>query len=620
MAKRQWNRREFLKNVGGGILAAAAFDPVLMMIEQIFNSKAHEAMAGTNPSVRNFVYITQLGAPSRWTYDLVLNPYPNPGSTSLPTIYPNQNMQTNFVTGNATTGTGWGLEYKSYAYKTPGGSTINLPYFWSGNMPIASNGTASGSTPMTKLLASALFVRGVSMPNDSHQTNQSKLLSPAQAEPTIPTLYQRNANEIVSNPTATSSMSSILTPINKTNYAYRQGTSTATKFEKVHDSINSALEQLSAEAKKNNPTSSALYDLNKSVDSSLSNQFFSNLDSLLTNYNTALTKYTALFDACLNLDNYPITGFSKNTPIPNTAPTGAIVNPLTSTAMNSQASMAQLGISPMTNSDLRTMLVAGGKAGGGTYTNYPQQFAVAETLLLAGLSKYVRIIDSAVFGMHFEGLTSPYGYSDFLGSSYDASQVTAYKTTTWTYDEHGASPGPIIICQSYLYRGLNACIYELSQQLKNAGVWDNSVIMVSGEFNRNPNNNDAANTAPEKSQYGTGHQGYGNSFTIYSGMVQDTLCLGNIQEVDQTYFGSLAYGTATDETKAIAIRGTTGWAAPLNVNGRNEVLTHSAFSSSICDLLGIPRIFTNFDPIWKIDNNNKIVPLVDRAQNNKFTG
>ena len=245
---------------------------------------------------------------------------------------------------------------------------------------------------------------------------------------------------------------------------------------------------------------------------------------------------------------------------------------------------------------------------------------MAEVLLLAGLTKYVRIQDGGVFGMNFQGLTGPFTYADFLSpNTFTASQVVATKQTSWTYDEHGAAPGPIIIYQSYLNRGLTACMYELSQQLSNAGKWANTVIMVSGEFNRSPNNNDASTVAPNQSLYGNGHQGYGNSFSIYSGMVQDTLCLGNIQDVDQTYFGQLEYGTKTDNSKAIALRGTTGWAAPLNVNGRNDVLTHSAFSTSICDLLGIPRIFTNFDPIFKVQNG-KIVPLVDNAQNNSYTG
>ncbi|MBS1958183.1 MAG: hypothetical protein JST80_01800 [Bdellovibrionales bacterium] len=570
------NRRRFLKDVGGTLAAAAAFDPIVYMLEQVIYGNRYSAEAQTlgTADPRNFIMCRMNGAPNR--PEQLLNPY-----VADSTLFPNNYVKNRF------TSTG------DLAYQTINYAGMNLPYFWGGNIP-----TPSGTAPLTKLVDNALFIRGIQMADNAHASNQARLLSPAQTEPSIPTLIQRNSNQMITNPNLQTSITSIISNLTTGggNFIYRN----KSDYASVQGAISGAVQAIGDQVKATNLSNAAIYDRFKGVDAQLNGTFFASLTQLVTDFNTAKTKYLALLDKCKNQTNFPFPGLTTKTVIkPKYANWGqATLEGETVGNGNMDIDLAALvGTSGTGVDDF------GYGTGVGSTNGYANQFAACEVLMKAGLTKFCTIVSD-----HIANLTLPAGTPSSISS-------------TWGFDEHGASAAMSLIMQSYHFRAFYSCMYELINQLKAAGIFNNTVIMVGSEFTRGGANDivtDASSPLNGLPAYNDlSHQGQGNAFAIYSGMVQTPVCIGNIQAYNLKNFGTAMYSGSIAATKAQAARGTTGWAGKLVMNDGTveDPLTFKAFSSTVTSMLGLEPIFSNFKPIVTVNSSNKFVMMVPNGQN-----
>jgi hypothetical protein len=554
------SRREFLAKCGVTLGTAAALDPVILMLDQILNS--HLAMAQTSKgvsSVRNFVLVDLQGAPARWDFDYLLNPYQTDGS-----LGPNQNIVTRY---EAVSDAEVKIKYETFAYRG-----VNFPTIWSTKIP-----TDSGAVAMTALADHAWFMRGVAMPDDGHTLNQERMISPALVEPSLITLVSRNSNQLLSNPNARTSITNLIAPLSRTygsNFKYRA----TGEFGSVKAAIEGALKRWGDAARASGKVSAALYPQWSGIHQQLNDDFFKNLDAVVAEHAAATVKYQTLVNRCKNQAEFPVVGLTGRR---------SITFPELKTNRNTSKIPDATAGAFIGNSDLSTLITDASDF------SIAQMFATAEVLIKRGLSKFVHLKLPEVSGLYCENPTDLNGVSG--------------KFNSWRYDEHGASPYTSLVLHSWMYRSIAACIFRLCEQFKTAGIFNESIVMLGAEFGRRPGPNHAD---PAVQDFDTEHQGFGSNYTFFSGGINQPEVFGNIQAINTFSFDGYKMPPASQK-----VWGTSGLAAPVRLSGnQTRILTHQEFSSTICSLIGIPKVFPNFDPVMTIQDG-KWVSYLDKAQN-----
>jgi Protein of unknown function (DUF1501) len=87
-----------------------------------------------------------------------------------------------------------------------------------------------------------------------------------------------------------------------------------------------------------------------------------------------------------------------------------------------------------------------------------------------------------------------------------------------TNDQHYTGLFPTTFLTPLRHRACMACIAELKHQLVMAGKFNDTVIMMSGEFNRNP----------RLDMSGSDHGSTGTNHTLYCGAFDGPLIIGNL--------------------------------------------------------------------------------------------
>lgn len=97
----------------------------------------------------------------------------------------------------------------------------------------------------------------------------------------------------------------------------------------------------------------------------------------------------------------------------------------------------------------------------------------------------------------------------------------------FNFDSHSIDHIKDAVATAFWNRAVAACLYELISRLKNKGIYNDTVIQINGEFNRNPRND------------GTGcDHGYENaSVTYFSGAIDGLQAIGNTR-IDSPRGGS----------------------------------------------------------------------------------
>jgi hypothetical protein len=338
---------------------------------------------------------------------------------------------------------------------------------------------------MTDLLDHALAIRGINVGNPAHGGAMGVHYRPLGSMQTLPALaadrsaapipavyyavggfqFGSLASKSAVQLTGANLLSTLMAPFSSRSNPNLKAGEAALK-----DYLRAVNESLAADAKARNPGTLTAELAQKSALELLATAF-GDIDA---QWEALLDKYTKLIARAIDV---------------STSMPGLTDKPIGATGTRSEKYVVNRVI--CTNPDMRTMI-------GATAANaeMAKSFALAEFVLKSNLS------DSLSFGM---GTIAGIDVND-------AKQNHAP-------DEHGTGSMGSLLINSMWARAHAACMLELIDQLKAAGIWREVVINVSGEFNR----------TPRATGEGSDHLSNGGSAMLYSGALQGVSVIGNIQ-------------------------------------------------------------------------------------------
>ncbi|MCB0393103.1 MAG: DUF1501 domain-containing protein, partial [Bdellovibrionales bacterium] len=190
-----------------------------------------------------------------------------------------------------------------------------------------------------------------------------------------------------------------------------------------------------------------------------------------------------------------------------------------------------------------------------------EQFALVEFVVTNDLSRSITICPRSISGIMING-----GRANMIFDQHNVGCIISY------------------YLNSMYYRALSACLLELIEILKSQGKFQDTVIDVGGEFNRNPRNNGS----------GADHGSAGGSMALYTGMLNSPMVLGNIYR-----------------DRGGNYSGTWGQGAPISQYGIPLDIGH--WGSTIATLLGVPSPVTARPSIVSV-NGNTITSNIEQAK------
>ncbi len=566
MKKRiQPTRRQFLAMMGSASLPVISH-PLSILVAGLADSiiMRSQAKAADILQPRKYVFLNLAGGPPRWLWDMPLAPYSNEQ------IVRNATVNTRFTSSTAA------------AYvATPisrAGATLNLPHLWSTNIPTANGGQVG----MATLLDNMVMIRGVRLPSDGHENNNFKILRPVNSEPSLtgavadrsqvplpavalPGAFKDSfksrkglAQSSISN-YGGDPLGNLLSPF------IQAGDGLSSSFqsqEMALDSVmNSVFSILSAEAKTRMPGSENLFSMRSDAER-LVRQGVGNLQA---SYASLLAKYNQLISAC------------ASSVIPGVTDVRVAVGSLGRTNGVINATVADNGATYLgPNADTRAMIHAQTKING-----LAEGFAVAEYLLL---NNYSTSVNMGVGSVNNLGLQDRYN----ADGSYNGTTTTG----EWAFDEHRGGSFCSLIINSFLFKCISACTYELINALKSANMFDESVIQIGGEFSRSARNDES----------GSDHGWVAYTTSLFSGAIKKPMVLGNcnLDGYPGLYNGN--YG------------GSWGTAAPVKVDGVEQELTLGHATSTVASLLRVSPPMPNNSSLVSEDSTGT-APTIELARN-----
>jgi hypothetical protein len=565
------NRRQALCMLcgGGSILS---LNPLKTFVNSMVDGIFMKAQAGTSTlPARNYFMLHIPGGPPRWVFDQMLNPYtPDSSVVQSPSVL-------NAFGPGVDANTAGPATYKTIPV-TINGVTMNVPPLWGGTIPTSSG----GSVPTKTVLQNFLQVRGINNPTASHVLGSYDKLRPSPSSPSIDGLVADATSTPVASvgitytgavdPTfsafksATGLGHTLVTPVDLFVVENMQCVSQLlSPFDRSQDAvpspymnrraamqgvINGALSQLGAIANSRQPGAETLFNVRNSAESLLTQ----GVNVFSAQYPALLAKYQTLINSCANYNAHPIPGVTDKV-VPASAQNPTYLN--------------QFPLLP----DLRNLVTPSATVGG-----MPEAFAIAELLLVNGLSSSIVGLANGIWGVYFNNFSSPTGT---------------------TSDEHGSGIVGSLIENSFLFLSFVACLYEFSQVLTAKGLWSNTVVHFSSEFPRSPKNG-----APIGS--GTDHAPQSNLYSMFSGAITAPMVLGNVLND--------ASGGSGDPTNPMY--GNWGYTAATNVGGAEVNLLLGHATSTLAALLRVPPIYANNQSLIATDaNGDNIQAAIALAKN-----
>ena len=499
------SRRDVLKLFGVSTGLQLFQSPIQILIQSIvmgaFES-AHAAANGISP--RKYLHILQEGAPPRWTFDLFLTPYSTSGFV--------QGAQVGTAYNFANTGA-------SLRYSTLEKAGLIVPHMWQYEVPSA----AGGYRPMDPLLNNMVQLRGIEIGNPDHGAAQAMQFVPTGSIQSMTSLSADESNAPISainlslaqyrfvsqkskSAITVSNGGDMLTKLLSPFISKSSGTFVSNKA-KLGTALDTALSAMNSAQAAARPEVAGIATATEAAKDLMSKGF----GDLATKWNVLVAKYRNLIRASLD-------------------PARSLPGMTDAAIVPAGTKKFQLGVRlPTSTTDLRTMI----KTTTGI-SNLAEHFAVAEYVLTSNLSSSISIGSNGLYNLAFNGQNAGLGA-----------------------DEHETAGGMSTILNTYLNIAHAACLLELIDQLKAKGVYDETVIVMGGEFGRS-----ATTTG-----FGSDHGYMGSSSTIYSGALKGNLVLGNIRNNG-------------DKT------GTWGQGAPVAQLGR--ALSVSDWASTVAYLLRVP--------------------------------
>ena len=537
-----------MQALGASGLFCLGADPIgilanLVMQKDMLGGTALGSVAG-----KRYIFLQTYAAPARWMFDLFLNP----GKSS--DFVNNPHMATQFSSkGSVYDNT---VPYSESLVSVNG---VYVPPIWKAALPACdSDGNPTTTGTLASILPNIIHIRGIDTNNGDHGFCSRLHFMPISATVSttaltagingvpFPAINIQSTQYIFSSPSplepvniASSGnlISTLLGPFalasTDGSAAYRSEISD----ESTQKNIRDAIKALDNDAKAQASELASLQAARLSAFEVMTRKF----PDFDATWAKLLSKYTTLVQRALA---ETMTGI-------NDKPIGIAVGSRDETYCHNGTIV--------TVPDLRNMIQNGAKPT--DMAGLPARFALLEFIIVNDLSRSVTVGVAPLSSVQ----TAP----GVLGS-----QVV---------DEHYNGTMVSLFLNTMYYRGLSVCLLELVRVLKSAGVWDQTVIDISGEFNR----------APRKDRTGSDHGYKAASGILLSGMVTSgPFIIGNIYNDDP---GNKAYG------------GTYGRAAP-NPTVGNAALSVGHFAASLATMLDAPSPVTAAFSLLEMNKNGTVQP------------
>lgn len=474
------SRRQFLKlGMKGLVVAMTPFDLIAHMI---LNGAHSRADAAASAGMRYFM-IHQPYSPSRWMFDLLLNPENDPNFRS------NAQMGTTLVPGT-------GDRYSSSSYILKNVKDIYVPPMWDFNLPSSSTGT---TRQLASLIPNMLHLRGINTTNPDHEISKNYLFAPVGSVKTVSAL----ASELSADPIPGVALHPRLLPGRVNTYIYRSTNGATgitlnsanyvkeltdgfswptehapnnTPFAQASSRLSKQLEEFQAELDKEMANQNTSYDIVLGGRREMRRLLSAGLGDPIASWNRLLEKYRGIIRSTLSNKSFP--GISDKA-------VGL---------QNGQGPSHLINGAPAQTNDIRFLLDPEAV----TVRGLAEVFAAAEYIFENKLS-------SSVVGNHehITGLAAPFGQID--------------------PDQHRMGSLTTTYFNTMMFSALGACLLEFIAFLNSKGMFDSTLIEIASEFNRSPKAADG----------GADHAFMGASSILFSGAIKGPLIIGNITQADR---------------------------------------------------------------------------------------
>ena len=489
MAKKsKISRRSLLKKaMAAGILLGDT--PIHIILQALYRKEFGMALASESINPRTHFLITTHGAAHRWNYDLFLNPHnntdvPDPALSGMGTRFTEPNSA-----GHMT----------KIAYKYIQKKGIWVPEMWGNSLPAPGGVTRE----IDDLLENMLHLRGIHTGNPSHNGSEENFSFPLSSKYSI-TSY---AGDLYKSPLAAAGIKSPHYFRSQKGYL-----ATMVSYSKSIQTLVNNFKQSNANMTEKNHTKETMASIENAINNmakerssqgSRVNQDMEDARSLFAReFGDLNARWDSLYGKYADLVNRTI---SSTFPGVNDHPVGEAV------ADRQKRYWVGDGI-VCDHGDLRDIWALGGD-----YHNLAAVFALGEFLYTEKLTKTI------LMNTNVASVTKIVG--------------EAKKSITNDWHNVGEMTSQMIAAISQ--RSHAACLSELISVLKTKNDFDDALIEVRQEFNRNP----------RKDFKGSDHAWKAASVCFYSGAIKGPLIFGNVyyDEPSTTHFSGYGNGASLDQ-------------------------------------------------------------------------
>lgn len=513
-------RKQFLKCSCAALASSIVTDPFLTILDSIVKSQMRTAFGNDLARPRKWLDMRFDNAPPRFMYDLFLHNLAADRASTKFIQNPNYTY-TKFqaINNRYTTGSYVTVEMKALGKSS---REIWAPHLWTLNVPAVGGGTR----PMSELLQNFLNVRAIDTGNPSHDGAAALHYLPLGASQSVTALSADGSSAPIAavsynaayykfrSITANSSFAingadlaaSLLSPFDP---AFGSSLTVSRQRQSVvRDYLDAARAGLRADALVRHPDNVTVH---KAI-SGARELMGSSVTALKAQWAPLLAKYQALVAAAIVME---IPGI-------NDKPIGIAVADRKSGADGGGA--YDIVGRPVLNPNVEDIITSNSYI-----LRMAESFAVSEFILTNNLSDSITVSVGPLMNLSVL----------FPGAA-------AVAATATNFDEHQTGAMTSTLINSVHAVAHSACLLELIDKLKAAGMWAQTVINCSGEFNRIPRGNGV----------GSDHLYEGASLALYSGIIDGPHILGDIASNShpQLYNGTSGVavpqvGLATDNTR-----------------------------------------------------------------------
>jgi len=537
-----WTRRNWLALVGGATLAAS---PLGMLLSSLADRKSGVAQAqGT--TAKRLVSIYTAGGPPRWMFDLFLNPRGEAGLVRSP--------------GVINTFTGSGDSYTEGNYTLSRIGEFYVPYLWTREVPKPGGGTR----PLAGLLSSLLNIRGLTTGNPAHPASEEYFQLPVTARYSIAAMaalpskrpFAAVAIDYPGLPLGSAadkipltSLGLPLGPQGNANHIesllrpFLPASASDSTFNEpaARQTVQNALAALHAASKSN----FAKHEILETSWTQAKQMADRDLTALMARWPGLFSKYKALVDTALS-PHFVTPLIDDKAIIVGSATLPAHFDGGLNLPAGSDARAMFHPVSPTVKPNLDQAAAA---------------FAMMEFLIAEDLSDSVSARIAPIQSLNVGGVAASHGF-----------------------DEHNCSAGVSALINTRFTLAVGACLLEFIEVLKSLGKYQDTVIQLAGEFNRNP----------RADMSGSDHAFQGASVSLFSGQIEKTYIIGNVLR------------SGTDPIYP----GTWGDGAPVLLPGQTApaALNVGCIAATLATMLGVPSPVSAFESLVMRNAAGKIIP------------